>query len=184
MNASPELGQSMTGSILVATPALLDPNFRRTILLLSHHTREEGAVGIVLNRPMGMTFGEITSGEKVVPELEGVPMFYGGPVGALQPVLIGLRWEESGLNFHNFSGGNTREIPPEWKDALRIVVGHSGWTAGQLESEIEQKSWFVLPPSRDLIEMNPPELAWRSLLRRMNPMLKLLAEAPEDPFLN
>lgn len=174
---------NLTGCLLAATPALQDPHFRQTILLLSHHTPKEGAVGLVINRPLHLGLGEL------VPQagfLGAVPLFYGGPVAGDQPVLAGLRWGENGaVDFKNFASVEGPEsIPPEWFPHLRLFVGHSGWSPGQLEGEIEQKSWFVLNPVREIIEYPQPENAWRFLLKHMDPLMQLLAEAPENPELN
>jgi putative transcriptional regulator len=166
-------------------PSLLDPHFRRTVLYLSHHSKKDGAVGLVINRPLHLTVQEIADLEQGSP-LSRVPLFYGGPVGADQPVLAGLRWREDGtVDLRNFAGSEVAEdIPGDWHPALRLFVGHSGWSPGQLEKEIEQKAWLVLRPIREVIEHPEPEQTWRFILRHMDPMLKLLAEAPENPGLN
>jgi len=190
MSTQPELPQAgnLTGSLLVATPGLLDPNFRRSILFLSHHSAEEGATGFILNRPVRKTLSDVAK-EPVSPEASGAPIFVGGPVGRDEVVLASLQWRPSPISvaFQTFNldavfGGTV--IPSEWQSGLRAFVGYAGWSRGQLESEIAQKSWFVLPPSRGLIEMPNPDTAWRDLLRGMDPMLKLLADAPDDPSLN
>lgn len=171
--------------LLVATPALVDPHFRRTVLLLSHHSREDGALGLVLNRPLHLTIGEMAQ-QKAADHLANVPLFYGGPVAADQPALVGVRWDEEGaIDLKNFaSARDADEIPPAWRPNLRLFVGHSGWSPGQLESEIEHKSWLVIRPFPQLTEAEPSEELWRKILRGMDPMLKLLADAPEDPSLN
>lgn len=180
-DASPPL--NLSGLLLAATPALQDPHFRRTILLLSHHSAKEGAIGLVINRPLHMGLGDLmpTAGS-----LGGVPIYYGGPVAADQPILAGVRWGASGsMEFQHFGpAADPAGIPADWRPFLRLYVGHSGWSPGQLEGEIEQKSWFVLRPVRELIEYPEPEKAWRFLLRQMSPLMKLLAEAPENPELN
>ena len=73
---------NLTGSILVSHPSLLDPRFRRTVLFLSHHSKEEGATGFVLNRPLDQTLAQI-------PELPEIPLYYGGPVET-ERILLGL----------------------------------------------------------------------------------------------
>jgi len=173
----------MTGSFLVAHPDLHDPNFRRTILFLSHHTAEDGAVGFVLNRPLGRTLAGGDGGK--AGELE---VYFGGPVssGAIQIASLQWRDDPEAVAFIGLSGppDQVAEIPSEWRRGLRAFEGYAGWSRGQLESEIAQKAWFVLPPTRELIEMRDPRNAWRDLMRGMDPILKLLAEAPDDPGLN
>lgn len=177
---------NLTGSVLVAHPNLLDPNFRRTILFLSHHNVDDGAVGLVLNRPLHKTFSEVSLNERSGP-LGEAGLFYGGPVAVDHITIASLQWQEqtSGVAFQNFTtSGLEPEISPEWQPGLRVFVGYAGWSKGQLEGEIAQKAWIVLPPARDLIEMNSPQTAWRDIMRHSGPMMKLLGEAPDDPELN
>lgn len=190
MSRQPELPQAgnLTGSLLVATPGLMDPNFRRSILFLSHHNANEGATGFILNRPIRKILSDVSK-EPVIPGASAAPIYVGGPVAQDQLVLASLQWRKSpnAVAFQTFSFSaafGDELIPTEWQAGLRAFVGYAGWTRGQLESEIAQKSWFVVPPSRALIEMENPDTAWRDLLRGMDPMLKLLADAPDDPSLN
>jgi putative transcriptional regulator len=67
---------------------------------------------------------------------------------------------------------------------MRIFEGYSGWSPGQLEQEIQGNTWLVIPPSRELIEMNHPECAWKDIMRNSGPLLHLLSEAREDPAKN
>jgi len=177
----------MTGSLLVAHPSLRDPNFRHTILFLSHHTAEDGAVGLVLNRPLRKTMGEFPAHTAETGALRTVPVFYGGPVGPDELLLASMQWHEhpGAVSFHGF--GNASEepvIPPELQPGLRAFLGYSGWSRGQLEAEIAEKAWLVFSPSRPLIEMPHPETAWRHIMHQLGPIYRLLAEMPDDPSLN
>lgn len=184
---SSSLPENLTGSLLVAHPALLDPNFRRTILFLSEHSTEDGAIGLILNRPTGRSLGDVMS-EAPHPLIQQVELFQGGPVAHEQLTIASLQWQENpaAVAFHSFMGRGVEEIQvdPEWLPGLRGFLGYSGWSRGQLENEIAQKAWLVLPPTRELIEMKDPENAWRSLMRNSGPLMKLLSEAPDDPGLN
>ncbi len=174
--------KNLTGWMLVATPALLDPHFRRTILWLRQHSPAEGALGLVLNRPVGRTLGELAG----VPALwESTQIHYGGPVGVGEPLLLGLRWDEEsgGADFRAFPSGFS-EVPEVWQSDLRLFVGHAGWSPGQLEKEIEEKSWFVLPPQPLFFQGPQTPDTWRTLLSSMSPGLKLLASAPDQPIWN
>ena len=194
MRDHPSAG-NMTGSLLVAHPSLRDPNFRRTILFLSHHNAEDGAVGLVLNRPLRKTMSEFPAHATEAGPLRRVPVFYGGPVGTDELLLASLQWHEapggggshapSAIAFRGF--GNASEepvIPPEFHPGLRAFLGYSGWSRGQLESEIAEKSWLVLPPSRPLIEMKDADDAWRHVMHQLGPVYRLLADMPDDPSLN
>jgi putative transcriptional regulator len=185
MRDHPSAG-NMTGSLLVAHPNLRDPNFRRTILFLSHHNAEDGAIGLVLNRPLHKTVSQLpqfptSSG------LQRVPVFYGGPVGAEDLLLASMQWHDSpgAVSFQGFGAASEEPvIPPEFHPGLRAFVGYSGWTRGQLEAEIAEKSWLVFPPSRRLIEMPHPDDAWRDIMYHLGPVYRLLAGMPDDPSLN
>jgi len=186
MSSERSSADNLTGSVLVAHPNLLDPNFRRTILFLSHHSEEDGAVGLVLNRPLHKTFGEVAVKKQSGP-LGAAGLFYGGPVAVDHVTIASLLWQKqtSGVAFQNFTTENDdMEIGPEWQPGLRVFVGYAGWSKGQLEGEIAQKAWLVLPPARELIEMEDPHNAWRNIMRHSGPLMKLLGEAPDDPELN
>ena len=171
---------NMTGSLLVAHPSLRDPNFRRTILFLSHHNPEEGATGIVLNRPL----------DESLPSCEDHPeirIHYGGPVEPGNILLASLQWrtDPTVVAFRAFVGHQgDSPIEPEWHPGLRAFAGYAGWGRGQLENEISQNAWIVIPPTRELIEMTDLPEAWKSIMRRSGPMMHLLAEAPDDPEKN
>lgn len=177
---------NLTGSLLVAHPSLIDPNFRRTILFLSHHSAEDGAIGLVLNRPLKKTFGEAAS-DKSPEHLEEVGLYYGGPVSLDHVTIASLQWRTNPATvaFQSFMGNvESIQISSEWKTGLRAFVGYAGWSRGQLEGEIAQKAWIVVSPTRELIEMPKPENAWRDVMRHSGPHMRLLAEAPDDPELN
>lgn len=186
MSAHGSTPDNLTGSLLVAHPSLTDPNFRRTILFLSHHSAEDGAIGLVLNRPLLKTFGEAASTSS--PEqLEEVGLYYGGPVSLDHVTIASLQWRSnpSAVAFQSFMGNvESIQISSEWKTGLRAFVGYAGWSRGQLEGEIAQKAWIVIEPTKDLIEMPKPESAWREVMRHSGPHMRLLAEAPDDPELN
>ncbi|MEI6036000.1 MAG: YqgE/AlgH family protein [Verrucomicrobiae bacterium] len=172
---------NFTGSILVAHPALADPHFRRALIFISQHQAEDGAMGFVLNRPLG----EAISRPGGLPE---IPVYYGGPVQPENILLASLQWRENPtmLAFRAFAGraGEDPAEQADWLPGLRAFAGYSGWAAGQLEDEISQKTWLVVPPSKAIIEMNPPQDVWKATMREAGPMFHLLSEAPDDPWKN
>ncbi len=171
---------NLTGSILIAHPMLRDPHFRRTLLFLSHHNEEEGATGLVLNRPLDQTLSQLSG-------LPDIPVFYGGPVEADNIVLASLQWREEPtvVAFRAFAGRTTEEeIDSDWLSGLRAFAGYSGWARGQLEAEIEEQAWLVIPPTREIVEMPAPEDIWKKLMRESGPMLHLLSDAPDHPDWN
>lgn len=177
---------NLTGSLLIAHPTLLDPNFRRTILFLSHHSAEDGAIGLVLNRPLRKTLSENTT-KKKKDMLGGVDLYYGGPVQVDHLTVASLQWrtDPATVAFQSFMGKiEDVQIEPEWQNGLRAFVGYAGWSRGQLENEIAQDAWIVAEPTRELIEMSDPDDAWMAVMRGLGPLMRLLAEAPDSPELN
>ncbi|MFZ4775706.1 MAG: YqgE/AlgH family protein, partial [Terrimicrobiaceae bacterium] len=152
---------NLTGSILIAHPSLRDPHFRKTLLFLSHHSEEEGATGLVLNRPLDQTLSQLSG----LPE---IPVFYGGPIETDQIVLASLQWRDvpTVVAFRAFAGTTTEmEIDSDWHPGLRAFAGYSGWSSGQLEAEIEEQAWLVIPPTREIVEMPDPQMIWKKLMR-------------------
>jgi len=164
---------NLTGSILLAHPCLGDPNFRRTAVFVSHHSADDGAMGLVLNRPLGGT----------ISDLQGIPVYYGGPVQPEDIMLASLQWRENPelVAFRIFAKVE-ESVEVEWRRGLRAFAGHSGWTKGQLEEEITQKTWLVIPPTRAIVEAK--DGAWKVAMRRAGPMFHLLSEAPDEPWNN
>ena len=173
------------GLLLLASPALVEPYFRRTIIFITHHTKQTGALGLVLNRPLHLTLGDVMK-SKTEALLAPVPIFYGGPVLIDQPALLGIRWNKTqGYDIQIFGSSYTpQNIPNDWHDHLRVFVGHAGWSEGQLEKEIEHNSWLVCAPKPEVLEPCQTEACWRNILSPMGPMLRLYAEAPENPLAN
>ncbi len=172
----------MTGSLLVAHPNLHDPHFRRTILFLSHHSSEDGALGLVLNRPSRHAMNEAGAGA-----LGRVPIYEGGPVGADEILLASLAWHENpgAVSFRGFgSASEDPDIPPEFRPSLRAFRGYAGWSKGQLEAEIAEKAWLLFAPSRPLIDMPQPDRAWIEIMKNLGPVYHLLAGMPDDPARN
>lgn len=176
----------LAGSLLLAHPALQDPNFRRTVVLLSAHT-DEAAMGVILNRPLNRKLGDI-SGDFALGELADVPVFYGGPVSDKQLILSAWESTEEEGVFKLYFGLDP-EKATELKRTrdeitLRAFLGYSGWTQGQLEGELQQNAWVVAPVDGAMLEAEEGVGMWRSILRRISPELHLLADAPDDPMLN
>jgi putative transcriptional regulator len=169
-------GDNLTGSLLVAHPCLRDPNFCKTIIFVSEHSSEEGATGFVLNRPLQTSKMKET----------GIRVFFGGPVCTEQTLLASLQWRENPtiVAFRAFLEPDHESSREGWERGLRIFEGCSGWSPGQLEQEIEGNTWLVMSPTRELIEMNDPDDAWKNIMRHSGPFLHLLSEAPDDPGVN
>src|SRR5471032_3363970 len=122
--------QSLAGSLLLAHPALSDPNFRHTVILMSAHN-SEGAMGVVLNRPFGQRLGEL-NGEFSLGPLASVPVFRGGPVQTEQLVLAAWQTHDEGFKLYfGIEPEKAAQLATEEGMHLRAFLGYSGWTGGQ-----------------------------------------------------
>ncbi|MBL9201136.1 MAG: YqgE/AlgH family protein [Opitutaceae bacterium] len=170
---------SLIGSLLLAHPALKDPNFRRSVVLMSAHS-EEGAMGVVLNRPLGKRLGEL-SGDFALGPLAGVPIFGGGPVQTDQVVLAAWQSRDDGFRLHfGIEPEKARELAGEEGTHLRAFLGYSGWSAGQLENEMKHNTWVVTDVPDDLLAQAQDERLWRIVLGREGAQWKLEAGEPEN----
>lgn len=177
----------LAGSLLLAHPGLLDPNFRKSVVLLSAHSEESGAMGVILNRPLHKKLADI-SGDFAMGELADVPVFCGGPVKDKQLILSAWETTEEEGVFKLYFGLDP-EKAAELKSSrdqieLRAFLGYSGWTEGQLEGELQQNAWVLAPVDSALIGGGEGVDMWRAIIRRVSPELRLLSEAPDDPERN
>ncbi|HEY0966839.1 MAG TPA: YqgE/AlgH family protein [Opitutaceae bacterium] len=175
----------LAGSLLLAHPSLRDGNFRRTVVLLSSHD-EDGAVGVVLNRPLGRRLGEVSPVFALGP-LASVPVYSGGPVQPEQLLLCAWRIlpDEGGFRLHfGLDPAKAEELAGTDDLHFRAFLGYSGWSAGQLENEMEHNTWVVTGIPGDLGSYSPGEGLWRELLAGIDHEWKLLADEPEDPSAN
>ncbi|GAB2451965.1 YqgE/AlgH family protein [Nocardioides hungaricus] len=179
------------GMLLVATPALVDPNFVDTVVLLLD-VDHQGALGVVLNRPSGIPVSDVLRdwGEVVAePEV----LFRGGPVsteGALavatlraeDDVPVGFRAVEGRLGLLDLD--TPVELLEGSLEGVRIFAGYAGWGAEQLVGEIAEGSWYVVPAQLpDVFRVDPRDL-WRDVLRRQPGDLAWHSTRSLDPDLN
>lgn len=177
--------KNLAGQLLVAHPALRDPNFIRTVILLSAHN-DDGALGVVLNRPMGKQLGEFSSDFAFGP-LAGVPLYRGGPVQTDQLVLAAWQWREDEGAFQLYFGlepDKATELIGAAGVTVRGFLGYSGWGQGQIENEMKHRTWFVTSVDSEILGRNDGVALWRTILGSLDPELKLLADEPEDPTVN
>ncbi|MFD5134703.1 YqgE/AlgH family protein [Streptomyces sp. NPDC058378] len=195
---------SLTGRLLVAAPALADPNFHRAVVLLLDHD-EEGSLGVVLNRPTPVGVGDILGSWA---GLTGEPdvVFQGGPVsldsalgvavipgdeGSSQGSRLRTGGDEAPIGWRRVHGAICLvdlDAPPELLAAalgsLRIFAGYAGWGPGQLESELADGAWYVVESEPGDVSSPRPENLWRAVLRRQRSELAMIATYPDDPSLN
>jgi putative transcriptional regulator len=175
--------ETLAGSLLLAHPGMRDPNFRHSVVLMSAHNAE-GAMGVVLNRPLGKRLGEL-SGDFALGPLSGVPLFKGGPVQTDQLVLVAWQTHPEGFRLHfGVDPDKARQLLEEDGTQIRGFLGYSGWSAGQLENEMRMRTWIVADVPEDLLTHSQDESLWRTVLGREGAEWKLLANEPDRPELN
>lgn len=178
------------GVALVAAPMMDDSNFRRTIVLLCEHG-VDGSFGLILNRPTTQYLRDVVDEMTYYNGL----IFEGGPVERHSTLHV--------LHRHPAPIGETREVVKAvyWggdfeaiqtmiargeasDDAFRFFLGYAGWSPGQLDAEIEQGAWILVPSDTSMIFPENPGRLWSQVLRRLGGEYALLANFPEDPRMN
>jgi putative transcriptional regulator len=190
-----------TGRLLVAAPALLDPHFVRTVVLVLEHDPESGALGVVLTRPSETGVAEILADWAAL-ATEPTVVHVGGPVAPSSAIgLAALRTEaRAGVPAGSFAplpagehgalvlgtvdlDGDVTALAPAVAE-LRIFAGYAGWGVGQLEAEVSEGGWYVV----DALPLDPfaaaPDRLWRDVLTRQGPPLSLVTRMPRDPTQN
>ena len=179
--------EALGGSLLVAGPSLFDPNFRRTVVLVGHHD-EEGAVGVVLNRA---TEHEVAEAAPPLAELvpPGERLYLGGPVQPEAAVVLAdfERPERAEVLAFGTIGFLPQEVDTADLGPLRrarVFAGYAGWGAGQLEAELAEGSWLVVPARREDVFTEDPDSLWSATVRRKGSDFELMATMPVDPSMN
>jgi putative transcriptional regulator len=179
---------SLRGRLLIAGPTLLDPNFARTVVLIGEHN-EDGALGVVLNRPSETTIGE------AVPDLEDLAdgdeaVHVGGPV---QPsaVLVLAEYEQPDQAQQLVTGSVGFVAVEDEGDRVatalgraRVFAGYAGWGPGQLEAELERDDWIIADSVEDDVFDDDAATLWSRVLDRQGGKLRLVARMPVDPSVN
>ena len=179
---------SLKGQLLLASPSLFDPNFRRTVVLVTEHN-DEGAAGLVLNRrsetPVADALPDLTP---LVEEEEVV--YVGGPVqqeavlclaefddpdDAAMLVIDHVGFIPGNGDFVLLAGGTRR---------ARVFAGYAGWGPGQLEAELEASSWIIEDSERFDLFADPDLDLWGSILKAKGGVYRMIALMPDDPSAN
>lgn len=163
---------SLANNLLIAMPTLADPNFARTVTLICEHSNE-GAMGIVVNRPTNLALRDILDQLEIDAARSmhaDVPVYYGGPVrntrGFVLHEPIG-QWEATLAVTDTLGVSTSRDILEalarnEGPDRYLVTLGYAGWGAGQLEREISENSWLNAPADRDILFTLPPDQRWKA----------------------
>ncbi|MDX2445507.1 MAG: YqgE/AlgH family protein [Bacteroidales bacterium] len=186
---SPELTTPQKGKVLISEPFIGDQYFKRSVVLLTEHSKE-GSVGFVLNKPVDIKVKEVIKG---FPNIEAV-VSMGGPVGTDTIHYLHTLGEIIPDSVHVFEdlywGGNFETVKDMLETGLisdhkiRFFVGYSGWGPKQLEREISEDSWVItqIPPIR--IMENRSSDSWKEALVQLGKKYKLWANFPDNPDLN
>jgi putative transcriptional regulator len=181
---------TLRGKLLLAAPALKDPNFDRTVVFIAEHS-DDGAMGLVINRPSEALVTE------AIPDLTWIAgsgdelVYVGGPV-APNGVIVLAEWEDPSqavvlvdddLGFVPGDVEDTDALAAAVRRA-RVYAGHAGWGPGQLEDELAEEAWIVESPLREELFSDDPEALWSAVLRRKGREFALLSTMPPDPSLN
>lgn len=177
------------GRLLVAAPALVDPNFHRSVVLMLEHT-DDGALGLILNRPTELVAGEAIPGDLGAALGDNDVVHQGGPV---QPeAVIVLADFEDATMAATLVFGSVGIVDPAADatalgDAVRTIRafgGYAGWSGGQLEREITEEAWIDAAAVADDVFTDDADGLWSRVLDRKGGPWRLIARLPEDPSLN
>jgi putative transcriptional regulator len=180
--------ESLRGKLLIAPPTLVDPNFARTVVLVAAHD-ENGALGLVLNRPLETPVLEIAPALDALAE-PGSLLHSGGPVAPDSAVVLADFRDPSLAALMIFGTVGFPSADCELEDLVsgarraRVFAGHSGWGPGQLDSEMEDAGWIVGQLAPDELWQADCTQLWSTALARKGGSYALLARMPEDPSVN
>lgn len=178
------------GKLLISEPFLPDPNFSRSVVLLTEYNIKEGALGFILNKPTDLEMGDVI---ETFPT-SGFSFHYGGPVNPetlfflhtsresvseSKPVLDNLSW--SGDYEQVLSLIRMGKLGP---DEVKFFGGYSGWGKGQLENELNERSWIISSLSVQDIMTTDPAILWKKSLKNLGSKFSIMADFPENPMLN
>lgn len=180
---------SREGRLLVAAPTLHDPHFRRSVVLMLEHT-PEGALGLILNRPMELVARDaLPDGlADLLPEADH--LHEGGPVQS-DAIIVLAEFDDpaeaAGIAFGRVGivdpGGELGGLE-ERTGAARAFGGYAGWSGGQLEEEIAQEAWIDAPATVEDVFAGDPSDLWSTVLDRKGGTWRIIARMPEDPSVN
>jgi putative transcriptional regulator len=180
---------SLRGKLLLASPTMADPNFSRSVVLIAEHT-EEGAMGLVLNRPAETTVAE------AVPDLAWLAdsdanVFVGGPVAETAVIVLAEfdRPDLAGAIVEDDLGfiGADADAPEQLDGFVRrarVFAGHAGWGPGPREAALAEKAWVRGPARAGDVFTDAPELRWCALRSRKGDPYRRIARIPFDPSMN
>lgn len=175
----------LSHQFLLSMPTLEDPNFQRTLTFVCEHS-DNGAMGLVVNRPMSLTVGEVMQHleiETVAPEVARMPVHYGGPVDSERGFILhesGRTWDSTMVLSDDVALTTSRDVLEamahgEGPGQALVTLGYSGWGPGQLEAEITQNAWLTCPAGTDILFGIPAEERLAAAAARLGIDLDLIS---------
>ncbi len=185
-----EYDKSLKSYFLVANTTLRKSYFSDSVILIVEHN-ELGALGLVLNRinPKKEVLHQFT-GSMNKQRVQNIPLYEGGPVDQRSIFIIHsdptIKTSSKEVLPGIFLGSSLNLFQDLLKVAcsFNVYQGYAGWSAGQLEQEVQSKSWIVLPASIDIIFNSEPDMVWKEVLRVHGGLYSYFAEKVHDPILN
>jgi len=184
MSANPD-ASLLTGNLLLAVPSMQDPNFKRTVIFVAAHNPDDGAFGYVLNRPLEQRVVDLLPDQNLG-ALGQVPVFIGGPVATDKLAFASLHWNRKKSTLRCQTHLSVADAMHELSmgHEVRGFVGYSGWSSGQIEGEIQRKSWIISPAKKVILTVEQPTSMWSAVLDEMGPLFKIMADTPDRVELN
>lgn len=182
-NARPPI---RSGQVLVASPTLLDPNFREALVLLVEHT-PEGSLGLIINRPLELKLKGVLKDQSVPDAVKDIPVYQGGPVESERLILAYFFEEPEGSAFHcrlvrDLEEGEALCGADEgW---LCGYLGHSGWGEGQLDVEIKSEAWSVILPHQAMFNPKFCRGIWSTVRNGDTRWARIVPYLPDHPEYN
>jgi putative transcriptional regulator len=177
-------GETLTGLVLAASSELVDPNFHRALVYIAEHG-PSGALGLVMNRPINKTLGEVAQSPELPDALRETPVFQGGPVRPT--ALLLARFQPGGTDEElrcQIVADPFELVEPQQRGWVRAFAGYAGWGEGQLERELGERSWVVCRPHTAMLEQPVPSALWEAFVGKDQRWRKLVALLPKCTSLN
>jgi putative transcriptional regulator len=192
--------ENLSGQFLISETELIDPNFFRTVVLIIHHN-EEGAFGLTVTRKTTSSIGELIPLLEKTPASD-IPVYSGGPVQQEYLFILhsamfsgnigehaheafpGVIFEPATEEILEYLKDEWPKIPIEDRPSFHFYAGYSGWTGGQLESELDAGAWIVNSASSDIIFHPDPAKGWEEAMSKKGPFYRIIAETGFKPSMN
>ncbi|HYW83880.1 MAG TPA: YqgE/AlgH family protein [Spirochaetia bacterium] len=192
--------KNLGGHFLVSEIGLMDPNFVRSVILMITHD-ENGAFGLIVNRPFKLTLGELVEGLEES-SASSIPVYVGGPVQQELLFILhtafpgsdqddrgerpveGVIFEPATQSIVDYLKDEWSALPEQQRPAVRLYAGYSGWGPGQVEGELKAEAWVVVKANSDIIFHPNPAGAWADAFVKKGPLYQIILQTGFKPSMN